>query len=109
MIQTHVEEVNRSLSGDAMLSGCQVHRFLVLHKQLDADDEEMTRTQKVKRRLIETKYADLIEGLYSGVDEVYTETEVTYEDGRKGLIKATVKMCDAAVVAVQAKVLEAAE
>ena len=108
-ITDHVNTVNRSIAEDDMLAGCQLQRFLVLHKQLDADDEEMTRTQKVKRRLIETKYADLIEGLYSGVGEVYTETDVTYEDGRKGKIKATVKMCDAEVVPVKAKVLEAAE
>ncbi len=108
-IQNHVEAVNRSVAEDPMLAGCQVHRFLVLHKQLDADDDELTRTQKVRRRIIEEKYADLIEGLYSGVDEVATETAVTYEDGRRGVIRATVKMCDAAVVAVEAKRLEAAE
>ncbi|CTQ49563.1 AMP-binding protein [Jannaschia donghaensis] len=108
-ITDHVNAVNRLVAEDDMLAGCQVHRFLVLHKQLDADDEEMTRTQKVKRRLIEEKYADLIEGLYSGAEEVYTETDVTYEDGRKGKIKATVKMCDAEVVPVDVKTLEAAE
>ncbi|WGH77537.1 AMP-binding protein [Jannaschia ovalis] len=103
IIRGHVNSVNRSVAEDEMLAGCQVHRFLVLHKQLDADDEEMTRTQKVKRRTIEEKYADLIEGLYAGEDEVYTETEVTYEDGRKGKIRATVKLIDAEVVPVKAK------
>ncbi len=83
-ITDHVNTVNASVAEDDMLAGCQIHRFLVLHKQLDADDDEMTRTQKVKRRLIEEKYADLIEGLYSDADEVYTETDVTYEDGRQG-------------------------
>ncbi|CUH33618.1 Long-chain-fatty-acid--CoA ligase FadD15 [Jannaschia seosinensis] len=111
IMRGHVNKVNASVAEDEMLSGCQVHRFLVLHKQLDADDDEMTRTQKVKRRLIEEKYADLIAGLYGGADEVYTETEVTYEDGRKGKIRATVKLVDAEVVPVNAKpkVLEAAE
>ncbi|SDZ05560.1 long-chain acyl-CoA synthetase [Jannaschia faecimaris] len=108
-ITDHVNKVNKLVAEDDMLAGCQIHRFLVLHKQLDADDEEMTRTQKVKRRLIEEKYADLIEGLYGEVDTVYTETDVTYEDGRKGKIKATVKMCDAEVVPVKVKTLEAAE
>ena len=108
-VKAHVEAVNRSVAEDPMLAGCQVHRFLVLHKQLDADDDELTRTQKVRRRIIEEKYADLIEGLYSGAGEVATETEVTYEDGRRGVIRATVTMCDAAVVAVETKVLEAAE
>ncbi len=98
MIQSHVEEVNRSIADDAMLSGCQIHRFLVLHKELDADDGELTRTRKVRRRIIEEKYADLIEALYGGRDSIYTETEVTYEDGRKGKIKATLTIRDAAVV-----------
>ncbi|WP_245912977.1 AMP-binding protein [Litoreibacter ponti] len=96
-IQGHIEEVNASVAEDPMLSGCQVHRFLVLHKQLDADDGELTRTQKVRRRIIEEKYADLITALYDGSSSVYTETEVTYEDGRKGKIKATLEVRDAKV------------
>lgn len=96
-IKKHVEEVNASVAQDPMLSGCQVHRFLVLHKELDADDGEMTRTRKVKRGVIAEKYADLIEALYGGRDSIYTETEVTYEDGRKGKLKATVRIEDAKV------------
>ncbi|MBV7377313.1 AMP-binding protein [Maritimibacter dapengensis] len=98
MIQNHVEEVNESVARDPMLSGCQVHRFLVLHKELDADDGEMTRTRKVKRGVISEKFGDLIDALYSGKTEQYTETEVTYEDGRKGKIKATLEIRDAKVV-----------
>ena len=98
MIRAHVEEVNRSVAADPMLSGCQIHRFLILHKELDADDGEMTRTRKVRRRVIEDKFADLIAALYDGKDSVFTETEVTYEDGRKGSIKATLRLEDAAVV-----------
>ncbi len=94
----HVEEVNRSLAADPMLAGCQVRRFLILHKELDADDGELTRTRKVRRRIIERKYADLIDALYGGASEIYTETEVTYEDGRKGRIKATLAIRDATVV-----------
>lgn len=97
-IQAHVEEVNRSIAEDEMLSGCQVHRFLILHKELDADDGELTRTRKVRRRIIEDKFADLIDALYSGKKEQFTETEVTYEDGRKGKITATLQIRDAAVV-----------
>ncbi|MCC5956353.1 MAG: AMP-binding protein, partial [Natronohydrobacter sp.] len=82
-IQAHVEQVNESVAQDKILSGCQIHRFLVLHKELDADDGEMTRTRKVRRRIVEEKFADLIDALYAGKDSVYTETEVTYEDGRK--------------------------
>ena len=98
-IQSHVEEVNRSVAEDAMLSGCQVHRFVVLHKELDADDGELTRTRKVRRRIIEEKYADIIAALYDGSSEVSTVTEVTYEDGRKGSISATLEIRDAKVVA----------
>ena len=84
-----------------MLSGCQVNRFLVLHKELDADDGEMTRTRKVRRRIVEEKFSDLITGLYDGSERVATATEVTYEDGRKGSISATLELRDAAIVAVQ--------
>ncbi|GGE52366.1 AMP-binding protein [Actibacterium pelagium] len=99
-IQAHVEEVNRSVAEDSMLSGCQIHRFLVLHKELDADDGELTRTRKVRRGIIEEKYHDLVTALYDGSTKVSTETEVTYEDGRKGSIKATLELRDAAVVPV---------
>ncbi len=81
--------MNASLAADEMLSGCQIARFLVLHKELDADDGELTRTRKVRRGLISEKYEDLVGALYDGSREVTTETEVTYEDGRKGSIKAT--------------------
>ena len=96
-IQEHVAEVNRSVAQDEMLSGCQVHRFVVLHKELDADDGEMTRTRKVRRRIVEEKYADIIEALYDGSETVSTRTEVTYEDGRKGHISATLEIRDAEV------------
>ena len=102
MVQTHVEEVNVSLAQDEMLSGCQVHRFLILHKELDADDGEMTRTRKVKRNVIADKFGELVTALYDGSDEIYTETEVTYEDGRKGSIKATLTIRDAKVMPVTA-------
>ncbi|WP_071674362.1 AMP-binding protein [Nioella nitratireducens] len=108
-IQAHVEEVNRSVAEDPMLSGCQVHRFLVLHKELDADDGEMTRTRKVRRRIIEEKYADLIAALYDGSSSIYTETEVTYEDGRKGKISATLEIRDAKVVEPAGQAQVAAE
>jgi len=104
MIQNHVEEVNRSVAQDEMLSGCQIHRFLILHKELDADDGELTRTRKVRRRIIEEKYADLIAALYDGSKEIFTETEVTYEDGRKGTISATLEIRDARVEPTSAKV-----
>ncbi|MBC6406791.1 MAG: AMP-binding protein [Rhodobacteraceae bacterium] len=99
MIQSHVEAVNQSLAQDSMLSGCQIYRFLVLHKELDADDGEMTRTRKVRRAIVGEKYRDLIEALYAGRGSVDTTTEVTYEDGRKGHIRAQLQLRDARVVA----------
>ncbi|MBJ6372798.1 AMP-binding protein [Sedimentitalea sp. CAU 1593] len=99
-IQRHVEEVNASVAEDPMLSGCQVHRFVVLHKELDADDGELTRTRKVRRRIIEEKFADIIAALYDGSNKVSTVTEVTYEDGRKGSIKATLEIREAKVIPV---------
>ncbi len=102
-IQEHVEQVNESVAEDEMLAGCQIHRFLVLHKELDADDGEMTRTRKVRRRIVEEKYADLIDALYGGKDSIYTETEVTYEDGRKGKLKATLEIRDAKVFGTEQK------
>jgi long-chain acyl-CoA synthetase len=109
MIQSHVEEVNRSLAEDPMLSHCQVHRFLVLHKELDADDGEMTRTRKVRRGVIAEKFEDLLGALYDGSGEIFTTTEVTYEDGRKGSISATLEIRDAAVVPVNGDTKVAAE
>jgi len=103
-IRGHVEEVNRSVAQDDMLSGCQIHRFLVLHKELDADDGELTRTRKVRRKVIGEKFEDLVEALYDGKDEIFTETEVTYEDGRKGSISATLTQCDATTVAPAQKI-----
>jgi long-chain acyl-CoA synthetase len=100
MIEVHVSEVNKSVAADPMLAGCQVHRFLVLHKELDADDGEMTRTRKVRRRIVEEKFDDLIDALYGSSSEIYTETEVTYEDGRNGNITATLAIRDAVVAAV---------
>ena len=98
MIQSHVEEVNLSVAQDEMLSGCQIHRFMILHKELDADDGELTRTQKVRRAIIAVKYEELVDALYDGSTEIFTKTEVTYEDGRKGSISATLEIRDCKVV-----------
>ena len=100
IIQGHVDAVNESIAQDEMLAGCQIHRFLILHKELDADDGEMTRTRKVRRAVVGEKFDDLVTALYDGSDTIYTETEVTYEDGRKGSIKATLNIRDAKVVPV---------
>ena len=92
-----VEKVNIDLAADQMLAGSQVSRFLVLHKELDADDGELTRTNKVRRGYIAEKYAVLVNALYAGLDEQYIETAVKFEDGRSGSVSATLKLSDAKV------------
>jgi len=111
MIGRHVDEINLKLSKEPMMAGAQIRRFLILHKELDADDGELTRTQKVRRGFIGDRYLELIEALYDGSAEKYVETEVTYEDGRKGRIRATVRIADAKVYAapVETARREAAE
>jgi long-chain acyl-CoA synthetase len=101
MIEKNVETVNKSISEDEMLSSCQIHRFLVLHKELDPDDGEMTRTRKVRRGVIEEKFSDLVAALYGDKKTIYTETDVTYEDGRAGKISANLEIRDAAVVSIE--------
>lgn len=95
MIAKHVDEVNRSLASEPMMGGAQIKRFLILHKELDADDGELTRTQKVRRGFIAERYAPLVTALYDGSDAADISTEVTFEDGRKGVISARVKVRDA--------------
>ena len=94
-IQEHVETVNRDLSQDPRLSGSQIRRFIVLHKELDADDGELTRTRKVRRGFVADKYQNLVEALYSGQNEIYIETGMTFEDGRKGTLKANLQVLEA--------------
>jgi long-chain acyl-CoA synthetase len=92
-----VDSVNLDLSRDAKLHGSQIRRFLILHKELDADDGELTRTRKVRRRFIAERYASLIDALYSGVSSVSVEAKVKFEDGRTGTIRAEVKIREAQV------------
>ncbi len=100
LVQNCVEQVNRDLAADPKLAGSQIKRFLLLHKELDADDGELTRTRKVRRRFIAERYTPLIEALYSPAKRAHIETVVTFEDGRTGLIKADLEIRDAACVAV---------
>jgi long-chain acyl-CoA synthetase len=108
MIERHVAEVNRSLAADAKMAGAQIRRFLILHKELDADDGELTRTQKVRRGFIAERYAPLITAFYDGSEEADIATEVTFEDGRKGVIRARVKIRDMQPAAAAAPLEKAA-
>lgn len=102
IIAGHVAEVNRQLAEEPMMARSQIHRFLILHKELDADDGELTRTQKVRRSFIADRYAPLVKALYDGSKEADISTEVTFEDGRKGVISARVRVADAALTPVSA-------
>ena len=95
MIRECVEQVNADLAADALLAGSQISRFLVLHKELDADDGELTRTNKVRRGFIGEKYQPLVDALYAGQQEQFIETVVKFEDGRTGKVSATLRLGDA--------------
>jgi long-chain acyl-CoA synthetase len=108
IIARHVEEVNRSLSEEEVMAGAQIRRFLILHKELDADDGELTRTQKLRRGHITERYAPLIEAFYDGSAAADISTEVTFEDGHKGVIAARVAIRDMRTFPVPAARMERA-
>ncbi len=103
LIKGCVEQVNADLAEDELLAGSQISRFLVLHKELDADDGELTRTNKVRRGFIADKYQALVDALYAGKAEQYIETQVKFEDGRTGSVSATLKLTDAQTFAPSRK------
>ena len=110
MIEKRLEEINRQLAQEPRMAASQIRRFLVLPKELDADDGELTRTQKVRRSFIADRYAPLIQALYDGSSRAHIKTEVTFEDGRKGMIEGDVRIVDMPVHRPQDAVLkEAAE
>ena len=94
LIQDCVASVNQELANEDQFKTSQIQRFVVLHKELDPDDGELTRTRKVRRKFVAEKYSTLVDALYSNQDNVHVETEVTFEDGRKGSIEADIKVCD---------------
>ncbi len=94
LIQECVEKVNAELAADAMVADTQVHRFLVLHKELDPDDDELTRTRKVRRGFVAEKYAVLVDALYTGRQSQFIETLVKFEDGRTGQVAADLAIRD---------------
>jgi long-chain acyl-CoA synthetase len=103
LIAECVEKVNADLSNEAMMGGTQVHRFLVLHKELDPDDDELTRTRKVRRRFVGDKYQVLIDALYTGKTSQYIETQVKFEDGRQGVVAADLRIVDVKTFSVLKK------
>jgi long-chain acyl-CoA synthetase len=95
LVRECIEKVNADLAAEPELAASQIHRFLILHKQLEADDGELTRTAKVRRRHVGEKYATLVDALYGGARSVHVEAQVRYEDGRTGSISADLKIRDA--------------
>jgi long-chain acyl-CoA synthetase len=101
LVQGEVDRVNKSLLDDDVLRGAQIRKFLILHKELDPDDEEITRTRKVRRGHIAQKYAGLIEALYGERDHVDVEARVTYEDGRTATVSADLTIREVADARLQ--------
>ena len=97
-----VEKVNADLARDPKLAGSQIHRFVILHKELDADDGELTRTRKVRRGFIGEKYAQIVDALYAGVERCVVEAQVRFEDGRTGNIRADLPVLTARSFAPEA-------
>ncbi|MDO9597178.1 MAG: AMP-binding protein [Azoarcus sp.] len=95
LIKEGIETVNADLASDPRMSGSQIKRFLILHKELDADDGELTRTRKVRRNFVAERYQVLIDGLYEGRKSQFIESEVKYEDGRTGKISANLRIEEA--------------
>jgi long-chain acyl-CoA synthetase len=95
LVRDCVEKVNADLASEPGMAATQVHRFLVLHKELDPDDDELTRTRKVRRKFIAEKYAVLIAALYEGKASQFISTQVKFEDGRVGTASADLRICDA--------------
>jgi long-chain acyl-CoA synthetase len=95
LIRECVEQINADLVNDSMVADSQIHRFLVLHKELDPDDDELTRTRKVRRNFVGEKYKVLIDALYAGKTSQFIETEVKFEDGRRGKVSADLKIAEA--------------
>jgi long-chain acyl-CoA synthetase len=98
LLQECVDQVNVDLAREASLAGSQIRRFLVLHKELDADDDELTRTRKVRRGFVAEKYAPLVSALFDGAQHCEIETQVKFEDGRTGVISADIAIRDVELV-----------
>ena len=108
LIKDCIDKVNQNLSQDSRLGNSQIRRFLILHKELDADDGELTRTRKVRRNFVGDRYDILVDALYSNRSECHVETQVTFEDGRTGMLEADIKIWEAAVYPVNSMTQDAA-
>ncbi|HEY4635059.1 MAG TPA: long-chain fatty acid--CoA ligase, partial [Rhodospirillales bacterium] len=109
LVQGCIAKVNADLALDPQIAGSQIRRFLLLHKELDADDGELTRTRKVRRSHVTEKYENLVNALYSGADHCKVEAQVTFENGRTGVINADLKIWEAPTTPPPAAQARAAE
>jgi len=109
LVQGCVERVNDDLAAEPALAPSQICRFLILHKELDADDGELTRTQKVRRSFIAERYAPLIKALYDGSPACHVVTEMTFEDGRKGVVEGDLQIIEMPIYPGRGELREAAE
>ena len=103
LIRECVEQVNAELAAESGLVDSQIRRSLILHKELDPDDDELTRTRKVRRGFVAEKYRVLIDALYGGKSVQHIETQVKFEDGRTGMVSADLAITDAKTLAPQEK------
>ena len=103
LIRDCVERVNTALTQDSRVADSQIRRFLILHKELDPDDDELTRTRKVRRNFVAKKYEALIDALYGGKTSQFIITEVKFEDGRRGQVSADLKIADVKTFLVAAQ------
>jgi long-chain acyl-CoA synthetase len=95
LVRECIERVNADLAAEPEIANSQIHRFLILHKELEADDGELTRSRKVRRGFIGEKYGSLVSALYAGKSSVHVEAQVRYEDGRTGTYSADLRIGDA--------------
>ena len=94
LVRECIEKANLDLAIDPKLSNSQIRRFVILHKELDADDGELTRTRKVRRRIIADKYQKIVEAMYGAESQVQIDAQVKFEDGRSGTIRADLKIVE---------------
>ncbi len=94
LVRGRMDELNAALAAEPRMAASQIRRFIILHKELDADDGELTRTQKVRRSFIAERYAPLVAALYDGSKDASISVEVTFEDGRKGRIEGHMQVVD---------------
>ena len=94
LVQGCIDQANRDLAAEPSLAASQIRRFLILHKELDADDGELTRTRKVRRSVIGEKYGDIVTAIYAGRPEIDIDTLIRFQDGTTQRVQTTLAVVD---------------